>query len=50
MLYLLLMWVYVSIEGLFNDHNGVLSVMAHGGFQRILGDIIVSESDPLLLV
>ena len=47
---LLLMRICVRAEGLLDDRSGVLSVMENEGLQHILGDIIVSESDPLLLV
>ena len=40
----------MNAEALINDKNGVLVAMENGGLQRVLGDIIVSGSDPLLLV
>ena len=40
----------VNSEVLLNDKSGVLSVMEHEGLAGILGDIMVSDSDPLLLV
>ena len=40
----------MNLEVLLNDKSGIVDVMENGGFERILGDIIVSDNDPLLLV
>ena len=44
------MSVYVDAEVLLNDKSDILRVMESQGVQGILRDIIVSDSDPLLLV
>ena len=40
----------MNLEVLLNDKSGIVGVMENGGVEHILGDIIVSDSDPLLLV
>ena len=38
------------IEGLLNSNSGVMRVLQKEKIQQILGDIVVNDSDPLLLV
>ena len=40
----------VDAEALLNSNKGVLDVLCSEGVQHILGDIILTDSDPLLLV
>ena len=40
----------MTLEVLLNDKSGIIDVMENEGFEHILGDIVVSDSDPLLLV
>ena len=42
--------ISVNIEVLLNSSTGILVAMQNAGIQHVLGDIIVSDSDPLLLV
>ena len=46
----LLVCLYVDIEVLLNHNNTLLHALISEGVQKILGDMIVSDSDPLLLV
>ena len=51
LLYLIFsIFLYVNLEVLLNNKSGIVDVMENRGLEHILGDIIVSDSDPLLLV
>ena len=51
LLYLIFsIFLYVNLEVLLNNKSGIVDVMENGGVEHILGDIVVSDSDPLLLV
>ena len=41
---------FVDPEALLNSNRGVLRALNSEGLQHILGDIITTDSDPLLLV
>ena len=41
---------FATVEVLLNDKSELLNGMETEGFQGMLGDIVVSESDSLLLV
>ena len=49
-IYYLLFCIHIHAEVLLDSNRGVLVAMENARVENVLGDIIISDSDPLLLV